>query len=282
MPRHPEIDPWLLRVGHVERALDLAALRCRSDSQLLRAIDDVLRGEYPEAVIGYLSEHADERPGIGQAIADRMQHLIDGSAGLRGERARFVDRALYRLSRLLPNDRAEGIGAQLITEGRKTRRRAGYRALHISGLTGELSEVLVRTYLRHGDHEALALIARFPSDLTADDCAQLLRELTVDRDHEPSYRAARLLEQLLILDRELAVSIGRDAPAEFAWAVGRTRDPELLPYLRVLFETSHADVDFVSFYIWALGVCGACDDLPPIYELVTAKRAERDAFASGI
>jgi hypothetical protein len=75
------------------------------------------------------------------------------------------------------------------------------------------------------------------------------------------YWRARVLEALLIHDRDTALLVACRFPFEFAHAVGRTQDQSLLEPLLKLFDENSKDIEFLSIYAYALAKLAAKTEL---------------------
>lgn len=270
---------WWGNLARLQTAIDLAELRCTPTSDIIEHIDSLLDGEYPTGIINFLADHPPADIDLQHQIADKLDHLVELGMERRGEPGRRVDRALFRLIRLVPPQRARSLGIRLVQGSRVRQRQAGYRAFRLSGLDRELVELLLPLYAEHRDREALWLLAGSPEELPAGECAELLRSSRPRRTEQlaPFGAYARLIERLLKVDTELAVGFAKEFPAEAAWAIGRSRDAAWLPLLRSLYDEASDDPSFVSLYVWAAGVIGSPADLEPARRLVRAKEAEFNA-----
>ena len=267
-------DPWRTRLQDIQSAIDLAELRCTPVDHLIAGLDVICDGDFPERLVDYLQKNPPDDPVAREAIADKLDGLLDAGGELRGKRARPFDRALYRLIRLAPPERARRLGAQLIRQPRKIRRQAGYRALHVSGVDRQLTESLLAVHAQHGDQEALVLLSRFPFHVATDECDDVLASLIKGAlDRRPCFAGARIIEWLLSRDSARAIDLAAQFPPEAAWAIGRTRDPAWLPLLRSLYDAAHEDPAFVTFYVWAVGVLRSEADLERARRLVDVKKA---------
>ncbi len=276
---HVEWDPWWRRLTDLRSTIELAELRCTPADELIGRLDSVLHHEYPADAINYLADYPSDDLAITSQIADKLDYLVDVGMKRRGEEGRRVDRALFRLIRLVPPPRARSLGTRLLEGPRVIHRRTGYRALRLCGLDRQLVKILLGLYAEHQDREALSLLAGFADELSAGDCVQLLERSDTkrDRDSRPSGARARLIERLIVVDPALAMTVARKLPAETAWAIGRTRDPQRLSLLRSLYDDAHDDPWFVTFYVWAVGVIGSQADLEPARRLIEVKEAERNS-----
>ena len=270
----PMLNPWWMGLRRVQSAVTLAELRCAPTDRLIACLDVVLDGDFPEAVIDFLQKNPPDDAAARETIADKLVQLLDASRELRGARARLLDRVLYRLIRLVPPARARPLGIQLLVGRRKVQRRAGYRALHLADIDRQLTETLLAAHAQHGDREALALLARFPNTMTLDESAKVLVALIDAPDTSSSSLGARVIQRMLAVDARFAADLAAEFPVEAAWAIGRTREPSWLPLLRSLYESAHDDPEFVSLYVWAVGVIGSEADLSPVRNLIEAKEAE--------
>jgi len=185
----------------------------------------------------------------------------------RGERAPSklkakIDRTILRILRVMPNELSAQFAKRYLGHRLKGRRKWAYSAFRNVPLSAQLANTLASVYRERGDQEALKLIARNAKQVVSIGPEFLLEHL------DEEYWRARVIEAALLEDLSAAIQLAEKYPFEFAHAVGRIEDADLLDTLCNLFPAHSTDVAFLSIYAYALGKLGASEQLDALREHV--------------
>jgi hypothetical protein len=264
---NPTIDD--IRVNMELRKLDqtiqFARLRCLSPEEIIDRIAEREEGDDANAYVYRLSEVrlADDQI---ECLVDAMNRLARRSENAPSKLKARLDRTILRLVRLLPSDLANHFTEPFLDHPRKARREWVYSALREKHISQPVTVKLLEVFQKTGDQEALQLIARNPERVSEGWADFLLENL------DEEYWRARVLEALLLHDRETALLLSHLYPIEFAHAVGRTEDQSLLDPLCELFDQNRDDLEFLSIYAYALGKIGGEGQLQSLEEFVASTR----------
>ena len=199
-----------------------------------------------------------------EVLAEAVGELATGGDSLKSKDKPRVDRALLRLVRVLPEEVTSGMLFEFVQHPRQPRRKIAWRALKDGPLSKSDAEKLLARAEEIGDSSLAVIVAR-REDLAAQFDPDRLLALMPD-----DYWRMRVLEVAVPSHPDCAPAWRDSHPREFLHAVGRIGNPEYLSLIRPLLQTHMEDLDFVSFYIWALGKLGAETDIDEL---------ERELFA---
>ncbi len=121
---------------------------------------------------------------------------------------------------------------------------------------------MVNRFRDIADQGALELVVRTPAVLVKVDIEYALESFAEE------YWRARAIQVLLDTNKEMAVRLGSKYPFELAHAIGRSRNPELVTYLRELAAKHFQDLRFADICAWAYGQLGAGDELKSLADCV--------------
>lgn len=200
-------------------------------------------------------------------LADALASLATRSGRLPARDRDKVNRAVSRLIRWLPPERAWGVVEGWFGDRRSFRREVVVRVLRERGVPPALVPALVEEYQATGDRGLLSLISRSPEAAALLD-ERCLREMlaaperTVVADRPPlvdddlRYWRMRVLELLLVGGHRLDEETVFAYPVEFVWAVGRQADAGSLPLLRRVLERNRDNPEFLWWCLWAFDRMG--------------------------
>lgn len=243
---------WALEeLGHTIR---FARIRCMTFHEILARLSQFDPADNHGAYVQRLSELT-----LTESDVESLVGVMNGLAG-RAEREPSaiklrIDKLLLRLVRLLPADVAMCFAEPFVKHRRKARRMLAYSALRKKQVSKTMAANLANAFAKTREQEALQLIARNPERVPEVGGEFLLKNLD-----EPYWRT-RVLEALLLYDRQNAISFAQLYPFEFAYAVGRCEDKSLLGHLCALVEANSNDLKFLSIYAYALGKLGGRQEL---------------------
>src|SRR5205085_284820 len=166
-------------------------------------------------------------------LVRRMSELARETENAPPQKRSVVDKALLRLVRLLPKEFATRFSAPYLDHPLKTRRKWAYAALRDMPISELDAARVAAVYRKTGDEDLVDFILKSP------DCVRLLgADFLLQRfeAEDEDYRRGRVLQALLLYDREAALAISRKLPWEFAYAAGRSEDTTLVPAVRSLFK----------------------------------------------
>ncbi len=261
----PTIDDFKtqMKLGKLNRTIQYARLRCLSPDEITDRIAKLDEGDDVNDYVHRLSE-------IGLADSE-LERLVDAMNGLaqRSENAPSklkakLDRTLLRLVRLLPSNLANRFAEPFVDHRRKARRQWAYSELREKHISQTIAVKLLKVFHETGDQEALQLIARNPERVPEIGADVLLENL------DEEYWRTRVVEALLLHDRQTALSFSHQYPFEFAHAAGRIEDTSLLSPLCELFEHNRDDLEFISIYAYALGKLRGKDQLQSLEEFIAS------------
>lgn len=263
-----------MKLDELARTIQYARIRCLSVNEITDRISKLDEGDDANDYVHRLSEMQLTDSEMEQLV-DVMHALAHRSESAHSKLKARLDRTLLRLVRLLPSDHANRFAEPFVNHRRKARRQWAYSALREKQISQSIAVKLLKVFHETGDQEALQLIARNAERVPEIGADVLLENL------EDEYWRARVLEALLIHDRQIALALADRYPFEFAHAAGRVEDTTLLSPLCDLFECNQHDVEFLSIYAYALGKLKGQDQLRTLEEfLATAYNDFRDKCAA--
>ena len=251
-----------IRLGELNRTIRFARLRCLSVAQIFDRIsnledDDANDYVYRLSEMQLTDTEIEHLVAVMDEVAQRSEYT---PAKLKAK----LDRRLLRLVRLLPSVFANHFAEPFVSHRRKARRQWAYSALREKEITESIAVKLLEVFHQTGDQEALKLIARNPPRIPEIGAQVLLENL------EDEYWRARVVEALLLNNRQVALAISSQYPIEFAHAAGRVEDTSLLGTLSDLFDHNQHDIDFLSMYAYALGKLQGRDLLQSLEKFLAA------------
>jgi hypothetical protein len=248
------------RLQEFEAAVEMAAIRCLTRQELLQRLRDSLGGP-DDGPLLYQLERCDLSSDDLSSVAEIAMSLVN-IQGLPSRARQRIDSRLKRLLRVLPREFSNPIVWQLLESRHKSRRDIGYRVLCRTGLTATQAENLVNRFREIPDQGALELVVRSPDVLQRADTAYILESL------DDEYWRARAIEVLLGSDMEVAIHLGSKYPFEMAHAIGRSRNPLFVEFLRDLAAKHRENLEFASICAWAFGHLGASNELSSLTNAV--------------
>lgn len=262
----PTIDDFTTRMklGELDRTIQYAHLRCLSPDEIIDRIAKLDEGDDANDYVHRLSEMelADSEL---ERLVDAMDSLAQRSENAFSKLKGKLDRTLLRLVRLLPSDLANRFAMPFVDHPRKARRQWAYSALRKKQISQAIAVKLLKVFHETGDQEALHLIARNPEHVPEIGADVLLENL------DDEYWRARVVEALLLHDRQSALSLSRQYPFEFAHAAGRVEDTSLLGSLCELLDDNRDSLEFLSIYAYALGKLRGKDQLESLEEFIASR-----------
>ena len=247
---------------NIGRRYELAKIRCLPLEEVIHRVRELHYDDQQDALLYRLLEVSFNNKQV-QLLCKAITHLCRTGDSVPYRQKPPIDRAISRLLRALPDKVAWKIAdAELLHHHRKARRLVAYLLMKRVEIDESLAKLAWENYLQFGDIEALHIVVRssaLPADVETTGVLTLLEE---------DYWRARFLAALLTNNRSAAYALSSAYPLEFVWAVGRAADEEALPVLRGLLNDHMGDLKFMGFYIWALGLLGARDDLESLHKWV--------------
>jgi hypothetical protein len=241
-------------LSELDRTIQYAFLRCLSPIQLIDRISTLDTSDDSTDYVYRLSQSQLARAEL-KLLLGAMTALAERSEFAPSKLKAKLDRTLLRLVRLLPSARAGQFAKPFVSHPRKARRQWAYSALRDKKISKVIAKQLFTVYDSTGDQEALQLIARNPRRIMDVGPEALLTNL------DEEYWRARVVESVIVYDRNLAHSLSRQYPFECAHAIGRLEDKSLLAMLCALFQENQNSLEFLSIYAFALGKLQANDKL---------------------
>ncbi|MEX2186212.1 MAG: hypothetical protein WD875_05445, partial [Pirellulales bacterium] len=242
-----------LAIEQLDGTIDYALRRCLTVSNLVERLigfdEDIDTADVDQLCRMELC--ASDHESLVQAIWRLSDRGKTSAAKLKAR----IDRTILRILRILPAEMAQPFAEQYLGHRLKGRRNWAYSTFRDLSLSDELATTLANNFRKRGDQEALHLIARNPNRVATVGASFLLENL-IDE-----YWRARVVEAVLIYDRESGLQLAASFPFEFAHAVGRLADSALLEPLCALFEDNCNDAEFLSIYAYALGKLKAESEL---------------------
>lgn len=202
-----------------------------------------------------------------------------------------ADRAIARLSRLLPAERAWSVVEPWFEDRRALRRKVVVRVLLDYGVPPALSSNVIEQYRLTKDRNLLKLIGRNPhvaalfaesdvleafaapeNDWQRGPCQTSAGPVGpfIHRDRDARYWKMRAIEVVLIGGHVPSGAIAFDRPMEFVWAVGRQLHRPSLPLLRRVLERHKTDPEFVWRCTRAFDRMGEPSDIDRVRSLAKA------------
>lgn len=252
-----------MKLGELGRAIQYARLRCLSADEIIDRIARLDEGDDANDYVRRLSEAKLADPEL-MRLVDAMDSLARRSENAPSRVKTKFDRTLLRLVRLLPSDLGNRFAERFVDHRRKARRQWAYSALRAKQISPSIALKLLEVFKETGDQEALQLIARNPERVPEIGADILLENL------DDEYWRARVVEALLVYDRQSALSLSHRYPFEFAHAAGRVEDTSLLGPLTELLDDNRDDLKFLSIYAYALGKLRGKDQLQSLEEFIAS------------
>jgi hypothetical protein len=250
------------KIAEIERTIEFARVRSMPFRKLLDHLKRIGEVDNPALIIDRFCELEIGREQE-KALIPILEHLSREADNRPAKKKSQLDRYLRRLLRQISPRAASLVAGEFFEDHRKARRQIAFDVFRHIGLTPKLSRKLIQLYQKHNDQGYLELIARHPSAITSVDHNHLLREL------EDKYWRARVIQVLLEKNVQNLKTIAKQYPYEFVHAVGRTKNPALIPEILDLFKENKSDIEFLSIFTWCLGVLGADKHLKLIEQALT-------------
>lgn len=250
-----------MKLGELVGTIQYARLRCLSVEEIAFRISKLDEGDDTNDYVQRLSE-MQLTDAENERLVDVMDLLAQRSEVAPSKLKAKLERTILRLARLLPPDIANRFAEPFVDHRRKARRQWAYSALREKQISQSIAVKLLKVFHETGDQVALQLIARNPQRVLEIGANVLLENL------DEEYWRARVVEVLLIHDRQTALILSNQYPFEFAHAIGRIEDSSLLGPLLGLFDQNKHDIDFLSIYAYALGKIQALDQLNFLDEFI--------------
>jgi hypothetical protein len=252
-----------MKLGELDRTIRYARLRCLSLDEIVDRIARLDEGDSKTDYVHRLSEMELTDSEL-ERLVDAMDLLAQRSENAPSKLKLKLDRTLLRLVRLLPSDLANRFAEPFVDHRRKARRRWAYAALRQKQISQAIAAKLLKVFHETGDQDALQLIARNPERVPEIGAEVLMESL------DEEYWRARVVEALLLHDRQSALSLCDQYPFEFAHAAGRVEDTSLLDPLCELLDDNRDDLEFLSIYAYALGKLRGKDELESLEEYIAS------------
>jgi hypothetical protein len=243
-----------IAVRELSRTIEFASLRCLAPTEIINELADLDETDDRSDYITRLLDLKLNQAELG-LLEMTMQTLVQRADKVPPRLKKKIHHALLRLVRALPSDAACVFAEPFVDHRSKSTRERAFSALRNKQISESIAEKLINTFRESGDQEALELIVRNPELVPRVGGEFLMANL------KEKYWRARVLEALLIHDRDTALHLACRFPLEFAHAVGRTQDQTLLEPLLKLFDENSRDIEFLSIYAYALGKLAAKTEL---------------------
>jgi hypothetical protein len=250
----------------LERTIRFARLRCIPRHEVIERVLTFENLDY-EQLDAYAFRLAELKltPAELRFIAASMTEVARKTESASPEVKGIVDKALFRLLRLLPTTLANKFARPYLDHKRKGRRRWAYFTLRGERISQRNAGKLAKVFRETKDKAILGSLTRTP------ECVHLLgARFLLDRlkGKDEAHWRGRVLECLLTYDRSEAIGLASQFPWEFLYAAGRSGDSSLLPIVQSLFKSTSATRDFVSIYAWCLGKLGANEEIDDLERFV--------------
>jgi hypothetical protein len=226
-----------------------------------------------------------------EQLALTLTELVSRAGELAPRERDRADRAVARLSRLLPVEQAWRVVEPWFGDRRAFRRSVVVRVLLEHGVPPALATGVIAQYRSSKDRGLLKLIGRNSHVASLFEEGDVLEALAapehdwqvgpfqtpdgpvgpiLHRDRDARYWKMRAIEVLLIGGQMPSDVIAFERPMELVWAVGRQYHAPSLPLLRRVLERYQCNPEFVWRCMRAFDRVGEPSDVEQIRKLATA------------
>ncbi len=249
-------------VEEVRRTISLATVRCLPFDGLIARLKEVLTdSQASEVILAVMEAPRSHEQDVHLAAA--VRELIETAGKAHSKDRDWLDRQIGRILPSLPPELSLPLARELLSDYRKGRRTAGFRALRQIKLNDEMYAFVLRRLGETGDDRFAKTLLSYPLQPELVDPEVLLRAFADDQ-----YWRMRVIEAVLRIECARGVPLARSWPVEFVWAAGRIGDERLLPEISRCLDLSNDKLALLGIVAWAYGKLRAYEDLIALQPLL--------------
>ena len=255
----------------VGSSLANALASCLAGGEVVSAFDVTFQAPYPHRrrLLRQLQSLCDRDSVNQRHVRLLVKKIGDQDGQLPHAKQRSADATLAQLAQLLPKEEQHVIAIAFLLHERRSKRISGYKwARNLPD--ANVTDAMFKSFVKYRDPECLRALALADADLREIPDLRIAIASLADR-----YYQARVIQAVLVRDRNAAKDLAEEFPMAYIWAAGRqwekgATDFVIERFVAVLREVEAStelnrelleQLPELRNLVWALGRVGATKEL---------------------